>query len=268
MLLYCSHSLFDFTWRSLLHNHPHAELFYCTGGRGHLQIADQKLPLKRGDLFIITPQVLHTEYSSLDEPLEYIVLGLDQISFSAPLGEAPRFFLLHSDSDTAQDMGIYFWDILRESQALAAGYLSVCKHLLDILLVKIGRQLQVDIRQPVNQTSMKECSLAKKLMDARFQEHITLDGLAQEVNLSKYYLSRSFRRCYGLPPMQYLSQRRLLESMYLLLNTDHSTAKISKLAGFSSPSYFSQAFREAMGMSPQQYRKARPAILVAQEKQE
>ena len=50
--------------------------------------------------------------------------------------------------------------------------------------------------------------------------------------------------------------RRIVESRYLLSETDLSLTQIAQMLGFSSPSYFSQAFRKAQGISPIDYRKS------------
>lgn len=160
-----------------------------------------------------------------------------------------------------------FLDILREAQQKNDGYQAICKHILDILLIKIGRHLRIQREQPTSQTISKECSRVKRLIDGHFTQRITLKWLAQMANLSKYYLSRTFHKHYGMPPMHYLGQRRIQEAMYLLLNTEHSTTQISIMSGFSSPSYFAQAFRKSVGMSPQQYRKAKPVHLFSPERE-
>ena len=78
-LMYCAISRYDSSWSSVLHSHAHAELFYVTRGRGMLQIVDTTLPLQPGDCFLINPYVMHTEFSSPQEPLEYIVIGLNRV---------------------------------------------------------------------------------------------------------------------------------------------------------------------------------------------
>ena len=95
----------------------------------------------------------------------------------------------------------------------------------------------------------------KRYIDANFKENISLDQLAELAHVNKYYLVHSFSREYQISPINYLIQRRVKESCYLLSDTDHSLSQISHTMGFSSPSYFSQSFRKLMGMSPMEYRK-------------
>lgn len=74
--------------------------------------------------------------------------------------------------------------------------------------------------------------------------------------MAKYYLAHSFKQEYGVSPINYMITRKIVESKYLLSETDLSLAQIAQMLGFSSPSYFSQAFRRSQGVSPIDYRKS------------
>ncbi|NLD33942.1 MAG: AraC family transcriptional regulator [Clostridiales bacterium] len=253
--IYCAISRYDGSWRSVPHSHAHAELFYCMRGKGYLQIAGEKLPLRDSDCFLINPSVAHTELSDPDGLLEYIVIGVSGVRFSTLQGRQPRYCLI-DDRSNSHELLPYFQDMLREVSRRREGYLLVCTRILDILLHKIRRHIQVDLTPAPPPTATSECAEAKRLIDESFTEAITLDWLAEKANISKYYLSRAFHRQYGLSPMHYLIQRRVHEAQHLLQHTDHSLSAIAALAGFSSSSYFSQAFRRLVGQSPREYRKA------------
>ena len=83
-----------------------------------------------------------------------------------------------------------------------------------------------------------------------------MEQLAGKVHMNKYYLVHTFKEEYGVSPINYMISRRIVESKYLLAETDLSLAQIAQVLGFSSPSYFSQAFRKAQGISPMDYRKS------------
>ncbi|MEG0306013.1 MAG: AraC family transcriptional regulator, partial [Oscillospiraceae bacterium] len=97
---------------------------------------------------------------------------------------------------------------------------------------------------------------AKKYIDANYPENITIDFLAELTHLNKFYLMHAFTREYNISPINYLIERRIRESKYLLANTDHSLAQISNILGFSSPSYFSQSFKRLEKTSPREYRNS------------
>ena len=80
--------------------------------------------------------------------------------------------------------------------------------------------------------------------------------LAQLTHSSKYYLVHAFSEEYGISPINYMISKRIKDAKQLLKNDDYTLSVISRMLGFSSPSYFTQAFKKTVGMSPNQYRKA------------
>ena len=105
--------------------------------------------------------------------------------------------------------------------------------------------------------SSRECDQVRRYIDNHFKENLTLDQLAGMVHINKYYLSHAFRREFGDSPISYLITRRIQESRFLLVETDHTLSQIAQILGFSSLSYFSQSFRRLEGVSPMEYRKRR-----------
>ena len=81
-LLYVSTSKYEGDWQSILHSHPFSELFYVVNGTGSFIAEGEEFPVVKNDMVIINPQVQHTEKSLYTTPLEYIVLGIDGLSFS------------------------------------------------------------------------------------------------------------------------------------------------------------------------------------------
>ena len=74
-------------------------------------------------------------------------------------------------------------------------------------------------------------------------------------HVSKYYLVHAFTKEYDISPINYVIQKRIEEAQQLLKNDDYTLSSISRILGFSSPSYFSQTFKRLTGISPNEYRK-------------
>ena len=91
-------------------------------------------------------------------------------------------------------------------------------------------------------------------VDARSSEKLLLSDLAEEMEVSVYYLSHFFKQCFGVPFQEYLSKVRCEKARQLLLLTDQSLLDISIAAGFSDPKYFNRSFKNQYGMSPKEYR--------------
>jgi AraC-like DNA-binding protein len=100
--------------------------------------------------------------------------------------------------------------------------------------------------------------LARRILESRFTESITLQELASLVGSSRTRLATQFTRCFGLPPGEFVIRRRLRAGLARLREHDSTVALASERAGYESSSRFSAAVRRYTGMTPAQIR-AMPA---------
>ena len=84
----------------------------------------------------------------------------------------------------------------------------------------------------------------------------TLDELARQVGRSRSTLTERFTRHLGMPPMRYLSRRRLLLAAERLRDGQQSVAEIGYEVGYESEAAFNRAFKREFGMTPGAFRKA------------
>lgn len=257
-LLYVSTAKYGGDWHSLPHTHGCTELFYVVGGLGQFRIRETLLSVVQDDLVIVNPQVEHTEVSLNAHPLEYVVLGVEGLEFAASGGGDGRYSLFNFRRGREELLAL-LRSILREIEQKAPGYELVCQNLLEVLVVLMMRHTDFSLTVTPARRASKECAVVKRYIDANFKESITLDQLAEMAHVNKYYLVHSFTKEYEISPINYLIERRVQESCYLLCDTDHSLSQISHMMGFSSPSYFSQSFRKTMNISPLEYRKQKRA---------
>ena len=242
-------------WHSIPHVHNYTELFYIVGGQGQFRIDDELFPVRTNQLVIINPNIIHTEVSYEDHPLEYIVVGIEGLELSVHGNNDGRFciFSFPERDNTLACMQ----NILREMQNREPQHQTVCQAYMDILVVQLMRNAGFSATQvPSNPVSNRQCSLALRFIDNHYKEQLTLDRLAAEASVNKYYLAHAFKQTYGISPINYMIARRIREGKRLLVETDLSLSQISGILGFSSASYFSQSFRKAEGISPVEYRKA------------
>jgi AraC-like DNA-binding protein len=97
---------------------------------------------------------------------------------------------------------------------------------------------------------------AKRLLDQQPNRAWKLEQLAKEAGMSKFHLLRQFKQVFGLPPHQYLLQKRL----HWAKNQLSGSAALSELAleaGFADLAAFSKAFKKQFGESPSNVRQSR-----------
>lgn len=250
-------SKYDSDWHSTLHTHPFTELFYVVDGKGEFNIQGQRFPVKPNDFVIINPQVEHTELSSPDEPLEYIVLGINGLSFSnlTPVAEGGHPFSFFNLRDEQKDILRYLNAMVQEATSQSMSYELVCHNLLEILLIKILRHQHFDLEVGKQSKATKDISFIKHYLETYYHESIQLEDLASMTHLSRFYISHSFKKEIGMSPMEYLIDIRIKESKILLRTTNYSISQVADIVGFTTPTYFSKQFRKSTGISPTDYRE-------------
>lgn len=87
-----------------------------------------------------------------------------------------------------------------------------------------------------------------------YASDISLDSLAQRVNLSVPYMSNLFKKEMGQSIGQYIKHIRMEKAKELLSNTDMRLNEIYPLVGYSSLTYFCICFKETYGVTPTQFR--------------
>lgn len=96
-----------------------------------------------------------------------------------------------------------------------------------------------------------------RYVEEHFGERISLDQVAEEVFLSKPYLSTLFKKETGKKFSSYLQEVRLEKSRNLLHNPRLTIGEIAEEAGFFDSAHYSRAFKEYYGCSPLEYRKTK-----------
>lgn len=86
-------------------------------------------------------------------------------------------------------------------------------------------------------------------------ETITAEKIAEELFLSRPYLSRKFKEETGESLTDFILKEKTEEAKRLLRYSDKSLTAISNYLGFSSPSHFSRVFRKYALMNPREYRQ-------------
>lgn len=266
-LLYVTTSKYEGDWSSIPHTHYFAEFFYVLSGRGRFQVESEQFEVRADDLIIVNPNIEHTELSLDQNPLEYIVLGVDKMAFD--FDGAGAAYSVYNYGAQRDRLLSYLREMLREIEGHEKGYEVVCQNLLEVLVLNMMRSAHFSMAPVDNQKTSKECSAVKRYIDSNFGDDISLDTLAKRTHLNKYYLVHAFTRANGISPINYLIERRIEGSKQLLESTNHNISQIARIVGFSSQSYFSQSFKRLTGMTPAQYRKqARQAEAAPQEKKE
>ena len=87
------------------------------------------------------------------------------------------------------------------------------------------------------------------------EETISLDKVAQKVNISPNYFSAMFSQEIGQTFVEYLTEKRISEAKRMLRQTEMRSSEIAFAVGFRDSYYFSFVFKKVSGCTPSEYRR-------------
>lgn len=96
-----------------------------------------------------------------------------------------------------------------------------------------------------------------KVLEVFDQEpSLKVSEAAQIAGFSSAQFRHLFQQWIGLPPQQYLHQRRMERARHLLETSDFPIGEVAYQLGFSSASHFTQAFKSTYDITPTRYRQS------------
>jgi AraC-like DNA-binding protein len=236
------------------HIHSHLEMVYICQGSAIATADDRSFEIGPGDLFLAFPNQIH--YYEKREPVNiYLTIFSDAIhpQLQALLaGRLPVCPVLKKQV-LPQSLPEELAAVSRLSRSSSAyDRMAATGQLLAIL----GRLLPLfSYREaPEDHDNIKR--ILGYCME-HYTEPLTLDILARELYLSKFYISHVFTGRMGISFPRFLGKLRV-DHACKLLEKKVSVTQAAYAAGFSSVRTFNRVFQNEKGLSPREYRKQIP----------
>lgn len=104
-------------------------------------------------------------------------------------------------------------------------------------------------------SSLSECvGNSVVYLQNNFWKPVTLNEVAAAVHVNPSYLSRTFKKEFGISFSTYLTKLRLENAKHCLETSQENIKCISFESGFKNPSYFHTVFKKNTGISPTSFR--------------
>jgi YesN/AraC family two-component response regulator len=249
------------------HSHDSYEIYYMRAGERFYFIKERSYHVKRGDLVLIPPNVLHKTTESYSPNHERILINFKEAFMSRINNElAPDLLhvfeegpVLHPDARELITIESIMDKMLREQKQAEPEADGYAKLLLGELLLLIYRHVRQTDRR--SKTAEHPTTLHRKVSDMvkhineHFREPLSLKSLAEHFHISSFYLCRIYKEVTGFTVVEYVNQLRVQEAQKLLKTTRCSVTDITEKVGFESSTHFGRIFKSLCGMSPLQYRK-------------
>lgn len=232
----------------------HSFLFLVVvSGSGSFSYRGQKSMIHTGDCIFIDCHESYSHESSKDDPwtlnwVHFYGQSLSQLyQYYVEMGFS---YLFHPADNTAilSTLSSLFH---AHEQKNALTEITANKYLTDIITYSFTE----------NKENRETISLQNKLqmirdyLIANSSKKLTLDSLSAMFYVSKYHLSREYKRYFGITLMNDLNNMRVSAAKSLLRFSDDSIDSIAEQCGFNDSAYFIKVFKNVENMTPSSYRK-------------
>lgn len=239
---------------------PNHELIFITGGSGDITLAQKKYPVKKGMLFYICPDVLHSIETSREEPIYFFSVHFSYAYVSFEDGKwAVEDEMKTLPIEPVQELMDYypieeiFKKLVDTWNAKLPGYEFFSKTFLQQLFIALYQNKR---RQNRNYSSSLKVERVIAYMHQHIQQRVTLPELSAVMQISPFYLSRTFKTITGYSIIEYFNRIKIDKAKELIIEGDKKVKEVAQILGFSDEFYFSRMFKKVEGVSPSEfYRK-------------
>lgn len=204
--------------------------------------------------------------ASRENPTQCIALAIDHQKIETTLGFLnERYPRMGNDYWTIHKNNYHFQNSL-EVASLLNKIISVCASnmpLKDILADISLQELIINIVQLQNRATLDNPILTHSnnhplsyitgFIQSHITEDIKLEVLSEKACMSKSTFYRSFKREYGISPLEYILSEKIKRAKILLSDTNISIKSVSIDCGFNDVNYFIRLFKKMEEITPRQY---------------
>lgn len=248
----------------ILHVHQNAyEVTLFKRGNVDYFVNDAMYHLKAGNLLLIRPHDIHGYTCKDTSPYERLSVHIEE-NLAASLSSdttdllscftSPHHSAARRINSEQMKMFEYYTNqaILCLNEQNFGHDIQVCSYLSMILIIANTASqnpdaLQVDSFPPFIQNAIA-------YINANFSNDISIQDIADNLNISRSRLCHAFKEFTGAPLWNYVIARRIQEAEKLLKQGASITAACYE-SGFQDYAHFAKTFRQFTGMSPGKYTK-------------
>ncbi|OBZ13895.1 hypothetical protein A7975_09245 [Bacillus sp. FJAT-26390] len=239
--------------------HDYYLIHIVLDGEGMFETLGKAYSLKKGDAFVIFPDILVKYEASMSNPWKYMWVAFSgeivESSLSS-IGITPdQGVICDCSLPVMQKMFRSMRRSMEKTNAPALGNME-SSGWLRLILHELGRlhlteSTAADV--PASR-SYRQIDQAIRLLSLQYGQQLSIESIARTLGYHRAHLTRLFKEATGLPPMQYLFKVRMKKAEELL-EGELTIAQIATSVGYNDPLFFTKQFHKWSGQSPTDFRK-------------
>lgn len=243
------------------HFHQEIELIYLLEGTMDLTIGDRPIHLEADDIIVINANKKHCFQAS--DRILFAQLSIAYEMVSDVFQTSEIIFWCDSTNGSNErfdDLRSVMKQLLNHYLSIRGkvadfGHIALCYQVMDLLSTNF--LVQVADKEKMTEEDRFEFRIMQinNYIRANYQQPISIKDLSEKLYLSNGYLSRFFKKNYGMSFVEYLTNIRLYHAVDEILYSDQPITRIAYDNGFTNTAMFNKNFKKAYGETPSEMRK-------------
>jgi len=256
------------------HCHDYIEIAYIYEGTGYHILNGRKNLVRKGDVFMLSVNSMHTYEAVTPDFKWYNVLVRPEVFDMnvIDINTAYDFLRISVFSEfksfnIGSDIVLYrsekvfdniFVQMMEEYRKRDICYQEILKSLLTILIINMFREfVKAQYGQKPHKT---EADIVIDHLREYLNEKIDIIQIAQKAFVSPDYFARLFKKKTGKTLTVFIQEYKIKKACDLLDGTDMSVLDIMREVGYNDAKYFYQIFKSLTNLTPAQYRRNKHGI--------
>ncbi|EOU1700430.1 AraC family transcriptional regulator [Clostridium perfringens] len=232
-----------------------AVIHYVTKGYGTFKFNGKVYTLKQGDIFILLKGMKVEYVASIDDPWEYYWIGFSGSNANEYLNRTSitNSYVANCEKNSKiPQIILNMCEISKTYNPSSSDDILLLKELYSLLYTLIEEfPKPFDYKDKELHTYIQD---ALNFINSNYMNSITVQEIADYVNLSRSYLYKMFIKNLGISPQRYLINLRMYKATLLLKGTKLPIGEVASRVGYSDSLLFSKTFSKHFSMSPLNYR--------------
>lgn len=249
------------------HAHTYYEFYFFLEGNVSIEINGTEYRLRYGDVVLIPPGTFHhAVIHDTEVPYRRFVFWVTEEYLSHLMEESAVYgylmqyvrtkeeYIFHHDRISFNAVQMKVFRLIEETKSERYGKEAQIPLCVRDLILHLNRSVYEQKHRKGYREEQDLYSALSGYIEDHLDEELSLEALAAEFFVSKYYIAHMFKENIGISVHQYIMKKRLAASQEAI-RSGVKAGDACLQYGFKDYSVFYKAFKKEYGMSPSEWKE-------------